>query len=719
MESRNHINFSNVEFDRFNIHTLVSPEFLQAVQDKQDEIARVEEAKEPDSFSDLETARKAFQQYPNDQSMKDFLGEKIAEVDAIALPEYSEDYKKLAVYYAFQARVTTLAILYADKYMACLSQLGFDEAKYAEALNLSAYAQAMHPDYNKNAMFAAAVRSFNNLLANETDAAKKNYYLMQIAFAQRYLGLMARRRNDAESAQECFAHALTAQLSLLTVMPQIKIDLGETQHVIGATYTFANKKAEAKLAYEAALKYEQEFVAATGAPHFLLGITGQSLGLLYGKMGDFNAAISLLTKTLREQAAFYGTRQHADSAKTLNFLAETYLGIGMLPQAISAFIEALDMKERFYAVGDPVLVITQKMLVLAMAQDFTFDWNDSLTLADNEKKVALIKTTLARMPHHQILKFNANDQRAFGQLLYRLGAYEVHIQSNQEEAIRFLNSAKTLLTTPMDLGWVDNHLAFCHQRNVFKLNAQIKQFQPNAQTEITLGANESSVTLEDLQAQRDLAARATLVIYRTIIERYNKKEFSAEIVDNIKIGAFAFCILSYTKYETEEQFVGLTVLIETIKLYREYGLQNDGDQFARALNRLANIFEENNRMEEAKAAYEELAALWDNRTAATANPHKAKFHDSYSSYFEKTGDVNAALAQSRAAYSIRAQREPQSAFTQKNAARISALEAKLAASTLSLVNATRVGFFSPPGSHSSATPAIGTNELFASPRQGG
>lgn len=717
MESRTPLNLSNIEFDRFNIHTLVTPEFLQSIQDKINEITQAEKEKEPALFQALEAAKKTFHENPNYPANKDLLGEAQSAVEAIALPEFSEDYKKLAVFHAFQARATAPAIHYADKYMFSLSELEFDDVSYAESLNLSGYAQAMHPDYNRDTIFESARRSFKSLLEKETDDVKKNYFTMQIAFAERYLGLMARRRKEADTAQEIFARALATQMSLLNAMPQIKIDLGETQHLIGATYVFAGNNDAAKIAYEDALKYEKEFVADTKAPHFMLGITGQSLGLLYGKMGDFNGAVGLLFTTAQEQEAFYGMRKHADIAKTINFLAETYAGVGMMSEAITAFIEALEIKEGFYSEGDPVLVITQKLLLLAFAKDFTFDWNDYRTLAGNEKKVGLIKKILARMPGQEILKFNDKEKQAYGQLLYKLGAYEVHIQSDQVEALKTLKQAKLFLTVPTELAWVDNHIAFCYQKNVYKLNSQMQLLRKAAQTEGALAADDSTVELQRVATLLNSAVISALTLCNTTINNF-QDELSTEKLDNVKILAFAFCILSFTHYESDRPQIGIIKLSHAINLYAEYNLKNDGDQYARAYNRLANMFEENNSMNEAKSIYEELAVHWGKHTDAQANPQKAKFHDSYSIYLEKSGDLNAALVQSKAAYAIREQREPTSVFTERNGARITTLEAKIAASVAPVVaRVSDVGLFSPQTRQPAAASNVVTSDV--SPRMGG
>jgi tetratricopeptide (TPR) repeat protein len=720
MQSGTDLNLSNFKFDRFYIHTMVTPEFLQAIQNKIAEISQAEKEKEPTLFAALEAAKKAFHENPKEPSSIVGLGETQVAVDAIALSEFSEDYKKLAVFHAFQVRATAQAILYADKYMYSLNELAFDDVNYAEALNLCGYAQAMHPDYNKDHYFAAAIRSFKTLSEKESDETRKNYFNMQIAFSERYLGLMARRRKDAETAQGHFERALAAQMLLLDAMPQIKIDLGETQHLIGATYVFAGNNAAAKIAYEEALKYEKEFVADTDAPHFMVGITGQSLGLLYGKLGDFNSAVGLLLTTAQDQEAFYGTRKHADIAKTINFLAETYAGVGMLSEAITAFIEALEIKEGFYKEGDPVLVITQKLLLQAFAKDFTFDWNDYHTLADNENKVALIKKILARMPGQEIFKLNDREKQAYGQLLYKIGAYEVHIQSNQAEALKTLLQAKEFLTAPAELAWVDNHIVFCYQKDVYKLNAQIQQLHKTTNTEAALVVDDTTVTLQNLRENRNTIAASAQTLCSDIINNF-ENELSGEKLDNVKIIAFAFCILSFTQYESDRRQEGIISLSHAIDLYRQYKLENDGDQFARAYNRLANMFEENNRMDEAKSVYEELALHWATHSDAQANPQKAKFNDSYSIYFEKSGDLNAALTQSKEAYAIRKQREPTSNFTQRNAANITTLEAKITASAAPvLASVADVGLFRTQArSSQAATANVVTDEFYVSPRSGG
>jgi tetratricopeptide (TPR) repeat protein len=99
----------------------------------------------------------------------------------------------------------------------------------------------------------------------------------------------------------------------------------------------------------------------------LQGITGQSLGLLYGKMGDFENAFELLEATLVKQNKFYGVNSHADIAKTLQFIGETYEKADDLDTAINYYSEALEMKKQFYAEDDPVLVITRKSLDNAIA----------------------------------------------------------------------------------------------------------------------------------------------------------------------------------------------------------------------------------------------------------------------------------------------------------------------------------------------------------------
>jgi tetratricopeptide (TPR) repeat protein len=746
MESRARLNLSTIEFDRFNLSKLTTPELLQAVQDKTDGINQAEREDNPDLFEALEMAKKAVDENPSDRLAKENLAQAQVAVDNIYLPSFAADYKKLAVFHAFQTRKTAPAILYSDKYLSlCLAaaniaDIAKDGYEFAEALNLYGYAQAMHPDYAENEFFEKAIEIFKSLLDTETDDTKKNNILMQIAFAERYLGLMARRRKESALAQEIFARVLEIQMSLLNAMPAIKIDLAETLHLIGATKVFEDKNEEAIKYYGEAIKYGNEFVSDTGAPHFMEGITRQSLGLLYGKMGNFNDAVGLLFTTAKKQEKFYGQRAHADIAKTINFLAETYARVGFWDEAIKYFTEALDIKETFYAQGDPVLVITQKMLLQALNQDFTFDWNDYLTLKDNEKKISAIKNLIARMPSQDVLKLNDKEKQAYGQLLYKLGAYEVHINSDEESALKILNQARAFLSDHQELAWVDNHIAFCHQKTVYKLNTEIKKLLTSEKTEGVLSSDDN-IILSELRGKKQVAVKAAESVCDRIINAFYSK-LSAEKLNDVKLVAFAFCILSFTQYESDRSVThyqfdraeqAMTSLCQAINLYDLYNLKNDGDQFARALNRLANMREENNRLDEAKKEYEILATHWETHLDTQPNPHKAKFHDSYSIYFEKVGNLDAALKQSEAAHAIRLQREPDSIFTQRNAARITALQAKLQARsetplsesvspTQATVSASVMGLFGSqnitPASGSTANP-VDTKEFHVSARPGG
>jgi tetratricopeptide (TPR) repeat protein len=368
MDTRTRMNLSSVEFDRFNIHTFKNTLFLQAVEDKVFEIRQAEKAEYPDSYEALEEAEKEVINDPKDENAKEKLRQAQELVNLIYLEKLTADYKKLAIVYAFLTRQTVPARIYAEKYRLCIANNNVEDIEYAEALSLVANSFVMHPDYKSNDDCKIAIEVFKNILAKETDEAKKDNLNMQIAFMDRYLGLMARRQQNAALAQEIFACVLEAQKKLLSTMPQIKIDLGETYHLIGATKVFEGKNEEGKQAYLEAIKYEDEFVAESGAPHFLQGITGQSLGLLYGKLRDFKNAFELLEATLKKQIKFYGVTSHADIAKTLQFIGETYEKVNDLDTAINYYSQALEMKQEFYAEDDPVLIFTKKSLDNAISE---------------------------------------------------------------------------------------------------------------------------------------------------------------------------------------------------------------------------------------------------------------------------------------------------------------------------------------------------------------
>jgi tetratricopeptide (TPR) repeat protein len=162
-------------------------------------------------------------------------------------------------------------------------------------------------------------------------------------------------------------------------------------------------------------------------------------------------------------------------------------------------------------------------------------------------------------------------------------------------------------------------------------------------------------------------------IFDYIISRYEGK-FLAENLNLVKILAFAYAIKALTQYEDGKLQAAIKTYERSKELYETYGLQNDGDQYARVVNRLAMMYEENKNVAEAKAAYETLATYWAKQTVWVENRpqniYQARYYDTYATFLENSGDLRGAIVELDKAYEIRKKTEPNSIFTQKNKDRL-------------------------------------------------
>jgi hypothetical protein len=183
---------------------------------------------------------------------------------------------------------------------------------------------------------------------------------------------------------------------------------------------------------------------------------------------------------------------------------------------------------------------------------------------------------------------------------------------------------------------------------------------------------------EASKASKALAIERAMTISDQIINQY-ESSLSAENLNLVKIIAFAYAIKALTQYEAGKLQTAIPTYKHSKELYETYGLQKDGDQYARVVNRLAMMYEENKDVVEAEKAYEALSTYWAEQTAYQASNHlpqniyQARYYNTYATFLENSGDLSAALTQLTKAYEIRKKSEPDSLFTAKNADRLTKL----------------------------------------------
>jgi hypothetical protein len=698
MDSRN---LSTIEFDRFTLHTKLNADFKKAVKDKIDEIERNEKDYNEEIIVALATAEADVAEA---RARQDVDQQNIAAAEQqieitketiknVFLGRHESDYKKLGIFYAFgDQRDLASALKYLNKYKSCIKDQ--ESFEYAEALALIGYAGTIHPDFGKKEGdekdLVAALELFTKLRAATSDESQLQKIDLQIQFVKRYLTLIKRRRNELDEAVAEFKELLAAQTLQMETFPLLKVDVSEYSHLVGVTLIAQRKKEEALPYLKAAKKLQEEFIAETGAVHFIKWITGQSLGLLYGDLGDYDNAVTLLTETIDEQTAYYGDKYHADIAKSVCFLGEVHGNAKKYSAAILRLLEGIDIKSRFYKAGEFVLTITQKYLIGVLKNHFGYDWNDYRTLAANEGLVPVITDYIASLPAPELLKLNPKEAQIYSQLLFKRGAYAIHVQNSVPDnhliAQKYFEVGRELTTDKLERAWFTVHIAFCKQKVHLNLNKLMASYEAlHAAAKAEGDHNQIQAALQkvtETQVAINQAIADTAGYYDEVINEFEillnpDVEQPSDNIDAVKLVAFAYCIKGFTQDSSRKKAEGIESLSHANQLYKSNSLQNDGDQYARAFLRLANVLEENNRLAEAEVVYQILQGHWSSHTDSVTknNLHEGKFHECYGNFLEKKGMIALAIEQFELACEIHETRK--SPFKAGCIARIEKLRAKL------------------------------------------
>lgn len=523
--------------------------------------------------------------------------------------------KQVALYYLFYLRDKDIALKYLNKFQTLVPEGSLD---HAEACNLIGHAHTIDGSYKDDTLFNKALDIY--AVSDKTMEVQ-----LARAFAFRYIGFMHHRKKETQKALENIELAITIQRSFQDTFPPVKLDIAESLHAKGVILIREGKLEEAEQQLLQAKKLEEEFCEATQHKHFLKFITMQSLGSVWLRQNKTMEALAILQKAYEEQTILCKTTVHADIAKTLHFMGDVYMQMGIYDQAVCAYQQSLDIKQTLKLDKDMVNVTENALRKAKLAEknkDFDFDWNNYHTIQPNAEKIQdLEKFIEDTLPNKDKLDDQAKQE--FGELCYKLGTFYNHIYIKREPdrapdlALQKLAIAKELLKSDEALGWVDNHIAFSYQQ---KLSAAKKK---NNQ--------------EEVYENRELARKH----YGKVIDDFNNNEGPINHA-HAKLFSFAFCVRALTEYELNELRSALFSYQIALDTYEK--INELDDQYARAKNAKARIHVDNNELDLAAILFKELEAYWYGAHYDSSNPYLARFEYTYAEFLAKAYPKNLSLA---------------------------------------------------------------------------
>jgi tetratricopeptide (TPR) repeat protein len=219
-------------------------------------------------------------------------------------------------------------------------------------------------------------------------------------------------------------------------------------------------------------------------------------------------------------------------------------------------------------------------------KDFNFDWEQFTTILPNKNKIKAIEAYISTLNATQTIEhLTSSDRKDLGKLLYKLGTYYTHVSRQPKLAIIKLYEADKLLNTNQDKAWIYNHLAYAYEQKYAK--------------------------------SADVLSKEKGLYYTNLVMTRLYPDHSNKAV------AFAYCVQglilndSYDYKNAEESFRHALLIYEM--------LDNKGDQYARAKNRLADIIlDQNGRDNEAITLFKNLKAYWSAKQNINEDPYAAR-----------------------------------------------------------------------------------------------
>lgn len=244
--------------------------------------------------------------------------------------------------------------------------------------------------------------------------------------------------------------------------------------------------------------------------------------------------------------------------------------------------------------------------------NFTFNWNDQATFADNTKKISELEKFIASID--DLPKHPEREQQALGSLLSNLGSYYTHIARDPDSAIAKLTLAASLLNTKEEKAWNDNQLAYAY-------------------------AQKYAISKQPVYKEKSLfyANKVLSILYP------NQQN---------KIVAFAYGIKGLLDSDDKNYAEAEKYFTQSLHIYEQLPHGKD-DQYARIKNRLANtIIDQNGRDVEGLTLLQDVKKYWATRGTVKQNPYAARNMVALGHAYLKTGNAKAARDELKASIAI-------------------------------------------------------------------
>jgi hypothetical protein len=582
-------------------------------------------------------------------------------------PELKTLFYKLGLWYVYHKRKPAEAIQYLSFYKNVCSK-----NEYAHACNLLGHAHTIDGAYQNTEFFDEALHVCENALnGKEALSAEETTKLeFEKAFATKYIGLFYHRNGAHDKAQGYF---LESMATYEKVAKRPNIHWAECVHLYAVSLTKQKKFTEALTSLEQAYREESEYVQSSG-PHFMLYVTMQSISDTKRQLAEslrkdqpLQAEKLLLEANQVLEEAYVGQvkffkADNPDIAKTLQFLGDVNLSLCKYKRAADYYAQTLTIKVKLFGNKHGMVDFTRKSitnLLIASQHYFDFDWNDDEKLEKAGKKLKAVEDVI-----QCILKIrNDLDDDALEQLALlslTISTSYNHIDRDPVRALDHQLLAHEIFTkalpkscTKISYVLLLAHIAFSLQQILFKGKSDQVIFNASQIHEIASANNLfSNVYLNDKMLNGfdndDIYYLANHVIK---LSRIQLDQLGPGL-ETVKAMAFIGCVDALLKYENAQLDLAVDLLRISRKLYEGYGLQHDGNQYARMMNRYLQLLSEQKNMVEAETVSKDLIGYWSSRRGAEKNPFAGRFYNTYGKVLFSQGKIEEALKAFKIAVNI-------------------------------------------------------------------